>query len=169
MRLPGSTLHWPPSDIAGDRNAAGPSRVDLKQVETEFFAIWPTGICFFYWLQVCSDLDERVVSFGGLAMFVAVQDPSKKKINSSLAGCCWREKNKKNSSTGPVSSHQNVQIPCHGEENVIIIPRRESRREKIWFFDLRNSRHAPNRPGDLSHQMVCWGKKSRGLWHTKKI
>ena len=99
-----------------------------------------------------------------------------------LPGGCWQEKNMKFSVPGhigeellkifslpgPVSSRQNVQIPCHGKENVIIIPRWESRREKIWFFDLRNSRHAPNRPGDLSHQMVFRGKKCRVLWHTKK-
>ena len=64
-------------------------------------------------------------------------------------------------------SSPNVQIPCHGEENIIIILCREllarkksknflarvSRQDKILFFDLRNSRHATNQP-DLSYQRV---------------
>ena len=68
-------------------------------------------------------------------MFVAVQDPREKKFNSSLAGGVVGEKKFKKfprqetgqeslqifSSLGPVSSRQNVQIPRHVKENVIII------------------------------------------------
>ena len=118
------------------------------------------------WWFVCGGARSRREKIQLKSCWGVVGEKKFKKI--FLSGTHWRGVTPNFSLPGPVSSRQNEQIPCHDKENVFIILRRESRREKIWFFDLRNSRHAPNRPGDLSHQMVFRGKKCRVLWHTKK-
>ena len=104
-------------------------------------------------LCVVSYLSRRTniaLSLGGLAMFVVVQDPGEKKFDVFSCWCVqffprWGQ------------SCQNVQIPCHGEENVIMPKCLAGSCWQEFFFDPRNSRHTPNRP-DLSRQMVSQEK-----------
>ena len=104
-------------------------------------------------LCVVSNLSRRTniaLSLGGLAMFVVAQDPGEKKFDVFSCWCVqffprWGQ------------SCQNVQIPRHGEENVIMPKCLAGSCWQEFFFDPRNSRHTPNRP-DLSSQMVSQEK-----------